>query len=59
VVIRENFGEFRVEKRSRGGSHGGKSQKSVIFVWSDVVKIMQRFYKSRSDFDNSKTILWA
>jgi len=29
VKIRDDFGEFRVEKRSQGGSHGRISQKNL------------------------------
>jgi len=29
VMIRDDFGEFRVKKRSQGDSHGGKSQKNM------------------------------
>jgi hypothetical protein len=31
VMIRDDFGEFMVEKRGREGSHGGKLQETTIF----------------------------
>jgi len=47
-MIRDDFGEFSVEKWSQGGSQGGESQKKKIydFCMSDAVKIMRRFHKS-------------
>jgi hypothetical protein len=50
VKIRDDFGEFRVEKRSQGGSHGRKSQKNLWLqhVWccrnhEAIPMVMKRF----------------
>jgi len=52
-MIKDDFGAFRVEKRSQGGPPSGKiAEKSMISAWSDAVKIKGRFYKSCHDFDS-------
>jgi hypothetical protein len=43
MKIRDVFGEFRIEKRSQGGSLGRKSQKICDYSMSDAVENMKRF----------------
>jgi len=60
-MIRDDYGEFGVEKRSQGGSHGRKPQKNLWFqhVWccqnhEAIPHIMRRFWQQVSIRDDVK-----